>query len=164
VGRIAIRPAVAADLQAIGGLGASLVAEHHEFDPLRFLAAPTDIAARYAHFIGGKLDDAAAIILVAEQAGQVVGYTYASLEGFDFMALRGPAGAIQDLIVDEGSRRQGVGRALLEAVLSELAAKGAPRVVLSTAQRNVGAQALFEREGFRRTMIEMTRELDSVGR
>lgn len=158
---IDIRPAAAADLQAIGRLGASLVAEHHQFDPLRFLAPPPDIAARYADFIGGRLGDADAIVLVAEQSGQVVGYTYASLEGFDFMALRGPAGAIQDIIVDEGARRQGIGRALLETVLFELKAKGAPRVVLSTAHKNLGAQALFEREGFRRTMIEMTRELDS---
>jgi ribosomal protein S18 acetylase RimI-like enzyme len=40
-----------------------------------------------------------------------------------------------------------------------LKARGAPRVVLSTAERNA-AQHLFDRAGFRRTMIEMTRELD----
>jgi len=155
-----IRPATLADLPAIGRLGAALVVEHHAFDPLRFLAPPADIAERYAGFIGGQLGKTDSIILVAEQAGRVVGYTYASLEGFDFMALRGPAGAIQDIIVDESVRRQGVGRALLEAVIAQLAAKGAPQVVLSTAQKNVGAQALFERSGFRRTMIEMTRDLD----
>jgi ribosomal protein S18 acetylase RimI-like enzyme len=32
-------------------------------------------------------------------------------------------------------------------------------VVLSTAQANDVAQRLFERLGFRRTMVEMTREL-----
>ena len=34
-----------------------------------------------------------------------------------------------------------------------------PRVVLGTAEKNVGAQRLFERSQFRRTMVEMTREL-----
>jgi RimJ/RimL family protein N-acetyltransferase len=32
-------------------------------------------------------------------------------------------------------------------------------VVLSTAERNEGAQRLFASAGFRRTMIEMTRDL-----
>jgi len=36
---------------------------------------------------------------------------------------------------------------------------GAPRVVLWTAEKNDPAQRLFTRLGFRRTMIEMTREL-----
>jgi ribosomal protein S18 acetylase RimI-like enzyme len=31
--------------------------------------------------------------------------------------------------------------------------------VLGTAQKNEAAQRLFERLGFRRTMVEMTREL-----
>jgi RimJ/RimL family protein N-acetyltransferase len=31
--------------------------------------------------------------------------------------------------------------------------------MLWTAERNAGAQRLFERLGFRRTMIEMTREV-----
>lgn len=46
----------------------------------------------------------------------------------------------------------------MEAVLSALAAQGAPRTVLSTAARNEAAQRLFASFGFRPTMIEMTRE------
>ena len=92
----------------------------------------------------------------------MLGYIYAGLEGPDFMALRGPAGAIYDIIVDDGARHQGLAGALLEAAFAALAAKGAPRVLLSTAHKNVGAQNLLERAGFRRTMIEMTRELDCV--
>jgi ribosomal protein S18 acetylase RimI-like enzyme len=156
---VAIRPAAEADLPAIGRLGAALVAEHHQFDPLRFLAPPPDIAERYAQFIGSRRGKADAIVLVAERNGEILGYTFATLEGFDFMALRGPAGVIQDIIVDERARRRGIARALLEALFAKLAALGAPRIVLSTAQKNPGAQALFESEGFRRTMIEMTREL-----
>jgi ribosomal protein S18 acetylase RimI-like enzyme len=49
---------------------------------------------------------------------------------------------------------------LLTATLAELKGRGAPRVVLSTAQGNEAAQHMFESAGFRRTMIEMTRELD----
>jgi hypothetical protein len=48
---------------------------------------------------------------------------------------------------------------LLDATLAALEELGAPRVVLSTAERNEPAQLLFACAGFRRTMIEMTREL-----
>ncbi|MGH9422080.1 MAG: GNAT family N-acetyltransferase, partial [Thermoanaerobaculia bacterium] len=70
-----------------------------------------------------------------------------------------PAGAIQDIVVDPAQRGQGVGMKLLDAINAALAAKGVPRVVLSTAEQNETAQRLFARAGFRRTMIEMTREL-----
>jgi ribosomal protein S18 acetylase RimI-like enzyme len=76
------------------------------------------------------------------------------------MSLRGPAGVLYDIVVDPAHRGQGVGRLLLDATLEALKAKGAPRVVLSTAERNEPAQRLFARAGFRRTMIEMTRELE----
>ena len=76
------------------------------------------------------------------------------------MSLRGPAGVLYDIVVDPAHRRNGVGRMLLDATLAALRARGAPRVVLSTAERNTAAQHLFDRAGFRRTMIEMTRELN----
>ena len=49
---------------------------------------------------------------------------------------------------------------LLDAALAFFKSRGTPRAVLSTAARNETAQRLFEAAGFRRTMIEMTVELD----
>jgi ribosomal protein S18 acetylase RimI-like enzyme len=76
------------------------------------------------------------------------------------MAHRGPAGVLHDVIVNPEHRGRGVGRLLIEAALEFFRSRGAPRVVLSTAARNEAAQRLFAGMGFRRTMIEMTRELD----
>ncbi|HEX9105939.1 MAG TPA: GNAT family N-acetyltransferase [Longimicrobiales bacterium] len=155
-----VRRATTADLGAIGRLGALLVRQHHEYDPRRFIAPPARIEEGYASFLGKQLENPDVLVLVAECEGRVLGYTYAGLEGYDYMALRGPAGALYDIVVDPAERGQGVGRLLLDATLAELAARGAPRVVLSTAVPNQGAQRLFEGAGFRRTMIEMTRELE----
>ena len=47
----------------------------------------------------------------------------------------------------------------LTGMLDALAKLGAPRALLYTAAKNEGAQAMFDRIGFRRTMVEMTREL-----
>ena len=157
---VTIRPASPADVPAIGRLGALLVKTHHDFDPQRFIAATPRTEHGYGSYLGSLLRDQDIVILVAEQDGEVLGYTYAGVEGYDYMALRGPAGALYDIVVDPAHRGQGIGRILLDATLEKLKALAAPRVVLSTAEKNVAAQRLFEGAGFRRTMIEMTRELD----
>jgi ribosomal protein S18 acetylase RimI-like enzyme len=144
---IIIRPATLADMPAVGRLGALLVRLHHEFD------------AGYASFLGSQLMETDVILLVADRGGEAVGYAYAGIEGFDYMSLRGPAGVLYDIVVDSSRRGQGIGQKLLNAMFTTLGARGAPRVVLFTAERNEAAQRLFARVGFRRTMIEMTREL-----
>ena len=156
---VTVRPAVAADRAAIGRLGALLVAEHHEFDPKRFIAPIPNLAERYGEFLIGQSERPEMRVLVAERGGEVVGYAFGGMEGNDYMALRGPAGVVYDLVVDPDHRRQGIGQALLAAALDELAELGAPRALLFTADKNHVAQALFDKVGFRRTMIEMTREL-----
>jgi len=157
-----IRGAVTADLPTIGRLGALLVRMHHELDPKRFIEAGPQTERAYASFIGSQLEDPSMIVLVAESEGKVAGYSYSGIEGRDYMSLRGPAGVLHDIVVDPEHRGRGVGRALLDATVAALKARGAPQVVLSTATGNESAQRLFDRAGFRRTMIEMTRELDGA--
>jgi ribosomal protein S18 acetylase RimI-like enzyme len=155
-----IRRATPADLPEIGRLGALLVKEHYDFDPRRFLAATPGTPAGYAAFLSAQLEAPDKAVLVADDNGNVIGYAYAAVEGYDYMALRGPAGVLHDIIVDPEHRGQGVGRLLLNAALEFFRSRGVPRVVLATAERNEAAQRLFASMGFRPTMIEMTLELD----
>lgn len=113
----------------------------------------------YGRFLTSQIGQPEKLVLVAEQNGTVVGYAFGGLEDFDYMTLRGPAAVLYDLVVEPAHRRQGVGAALLDAAFADFTKRGAPRVLLFTAYKNHDAQSLFEREGFRRTMIEMTREL-----
>ena len=158
---VAVRPATRDDLPAIGRLGALLVRTHHDFDPLRFIPATERTDQSYGRFLGTQLEEPNIIVLVAERNSEVLGYTYAGVEEYDYMSLRGPAGVLYDIVVDPAQRGRGVGSMLLDATIEMLATRGAPRVVLSTAWKNETAQRLFERAGFRRTMIEMTREIGS---
>ncbi len=154
-----VRRATRADLPRIGQLGALLVETHHAFDARRFLAATSRTFDAYASFLGAQLDVPDAAIFVAVERDAVIGYAYVVLESYDYMALRGPAGILHDIIVEPEQRGRGVGRLLLDGVLLHLRERGAPQVVLSTAMRNEAAQRLFASTGFRPTMIEMTREI-----
>jgi ribosomal protein S18 acetylase RimI-like enzyme len=156
---VVIRRAAPADLPTIGRLGALLVRTHHDFDPQRFIAATSQTEQAYGSFLGSQLDAPKVVVLIAEKNAAVIGYSYAGVEGRDYMSLRGPAGVLYDIVVDPPHRGQGIGHLLLDATLDALKSLGSTQVVLSTAQRNDVAQRLFERAGFRRTMIEMTREL-----
>ncbi len=154
-----VRPALAADGPALGRLGMLLMSLHHDFDPSRFLGPTANTNQRYGDFLDGERQRTDVVILVAESAGKVLGYAYAAMEGNDFMALRGPAGVLHDLVVDPAHRKIGIGRLLIEAIRADLAERGAPRLVLSTAAKNLSAQSLFVALGFRSTMIEMTLDL-----
>jgi ribosomal protein S18 acetylase RimI-like enzyme len=156
---IAIRKATEADLPALGRLGALLLRMHHQFDSKRFMAPQGNTEGGYAWFLGTQLREEDVVVLVAERQASVVGYVYAGLEPQSWKELREASGFIHDVVVDERARRTGVAIALIDAAAEWLREHGAPRVMLWTAQQNDGAQRLFERLGFRRTMVEMTREL-----
>ena len=156
---VTIRPATQADLTAVGRLGALLVRVHHDFDPERFIPATPQTEQGYASFLRTQLDEPNVLILVAEQDGELLGYTYAGIEGIDYMSLRGPAGVLYDIVVGPAHRGGGVGRKLLDATVLAIKTRGVSQVVLSTAERNESAQRLFAHAGFRRTMVEMTRTL-----
>jgi ribosomal protein S18 acetylase RimI-like enzyme len=156
---ITIRPAARADLDALGRLGALLMRTHYAFDRHRFLPPGDDPESGYAWFLETQLSDADVVVFIAERGGEVLGYVYAGLEPLSWKELRGPAGFIHDIVVDERARCTGVARELLTAAIAWLRGRGAPRVMLWTATQNERAQRLFEAARFRKTMVEMTLEL-----
>jgi ribosomal protein S18 acetylase RimI-like enzyme len=156
-----VRPARAADLPAVSRLAAELVRLHHRFDPPRFLLVEP-VEDGYQWFFSREIKRKGALILVAEdeETGRILGYAYATLEGRNWNDLLDACGKLNDLYVDPAARRGGVGRALAQETFASLKARGAPRVVLLSAWKNPEAHAFFEALGFRRTMLEMTAELE----
>ena len=138
---------------------------HFAFDASRFLSPGADAESGYASFLISQLDSDDALVLVAErvdggQSALIIGYAFAGIEPLSWKELRGPAGFIHDLLVSEEARGTGVGERLLESAVAWLAERGVPRVMLWTAAPNAGAQRLFQRHGFRSTMVEMTRDVE----
>jgi ribosomal protein S18 acetylase RimI-like enzyme len=154
-----LRPAQPDDLPSLGLLAGNLARLHHVFDERRFFL-PDRVEEGYAWWFGREIERDDVVLLVAARGARIVGYAYGRLEERDFNQLLDACGALHDIWVDEAERRHGVARRLVEATIAALTTKGAPRVVLHTAAANTAAQALFASLGFRRTMIEMTREAD----
>ena len=154
-----IRRATEADAAALGRLGGMLMRSHHTFDPDRFMAPGNNPEKGYERFLRTQLHEDEAAVFVADKGGAVIGYVFAALEPLSWKELRDACGFIHDIVVDGAGRRGGVATALMEAAMGWMRSRGAPRVVLGTAERNPAAHRLFEKLGFRRTMIEMTREL-----
>jgi ribosomal-protein-alanine N-acetyltransferase len=87
--------------------------------------------------------------LVAEEDGRVVGYA-GLLAPVPRRARRGPGGPADVLTMAVAPSRwgQGIGSALLEALLAEAAARGCAEVFLEVRVDNPRAQRLYRRHGF----------------
>jgi GNAT superfamily N-acetyltransferase len=159
---ITIRPAIAADQEALGRFGGALMRQHHDADPRRFIQVEHPEAG-YGRFLVSQITNSASVVLVAERAGEVVGYVWADVEGVSWKDLRGPCGFVHDIFVDERARNEGAGRQLLHAAVEWIRSKGRTQVVLWTKTKNDHAQNLFARLGFRYTMTEMTLDVEPGG-
>jgi ribosomal protein S18 acetylase RimI-like enzyme len=154
-----IRPAQTSDIKTIGAMGGQLMALHHRWDPVRFIPPTEKTNAAYSHWLRRQLSKREVVIMVAAENSTILGYVYAAIEGYDYMALRGPAGVIHDIFVDPDRRCEGHGSALLQAAIMQLGRLGTDQIILSTASANEAGQRLFSSVGFRPTMIEMSRTL-----
>lgn len=159
---LSIRPARPADLTVLGQMAGALVRYHHALDADRYLLV-AGVEQGYASWFARELANPDAILLVAEDQGELLGYAYGRIEERDWNALLDNSGALHDLYVHPLARRRGVGQQLLSSMIAALEAKGAPRIVLHTAVQNDAAQALFKAHGFRSTMLEMTRTRGTSG-
>ena len=116
--QVVIRPAEPEDLPVLGRLGALLV-RCTTGSTLR-ASPPRREWTPYTPPFSRTSPEADGVVLVAERGGEVLGYTYATLEDSDYMALRGPAGLFHDLVVDPAHRGNGIGQMLLDATLAAL--------------------------------------------
>ncbi len=162
VSEVRIRRAKRSELGAVARMAAALIREHHARDSQRFMLVEP-VEEGYRNWLDREIGRRGAVILVAEQDIEIVGYAYGTMEGRNWSELLDACGKLNDVYVKRSLRRHGIARRLIEAMLLELRGLGAPRVVLSSVDGNRAAQQLFASFGFRRTMIEMTCELSALG-
>lgn len=90
--------------------------------------------------IASELENPLSLWLVAEENGQALGYVGSQtvLDESDMM----------NVAVDPRFRRQGIARALIEALIAELAKMGSRCLRLEVRVSNESARALYARMGF----------------
>ena len=98
-----VRPATLVDMPAVARLAAQLVRAHHAYDPQRFLCVEP-VEAGYQYWLSHELANPEAVVLVAERAGEIIGYAYGVLEPRDWNNLLDAHGGLHDVLVTEGAR------------------------------------------------------------
>ncbi len=158
---ITVRDAGERDLAAMSELAGRLVRFHHDIDPRRYLLVP-EVERGYERWFRTELANADALLLVAVAGdGSVAGYLYGRIEARDWNVLLDAHAVLHDILVRDEATGLGAGRALIEAFVARVRARGTPRVVLHTAVSNERAQRLFRALGFRPTMLEMMLDLEA---
>lgn len=154
-----IREADTDDLQTLVDLNLQIQRLHVEAEPHRFVEPSRGTVATWW---SERLDDEAWRCLVADLEGRCAGYVL-------FEVVDRPASAfapsllalyVHQIGVDAPARRQGVGRALLEAVEGEAVAIGAEQVALDTWSFNDQAQTFFARCGYEVYNVRLRRSVD----
>ena len=134
---ITIRPLLPADLPRLSPLFGAY---------LDFYGVPQE-AQRRTIFLAQRLGADDSTCLGAFAGEELAGF---ALCHHTHNSLRlAPAWILHDLFVSPAHRRNGVAESLLAAVHARAAAAGACEVVLSTAQDNTAAQALYTKQGYR---------------
>jgi glycosyltransferase involved in cell wall biosynthesis/ribosomal protein S18 acetylase RimI-like enzyme len=131
---IAIRPGTVADEPKLTEIARRAHTDTRFFFDPGF--APERAAEMYAAWVRRALDEEERTVLVAESAGEAVGYVLLEADPF----------RIDLIAVEEAARGRGIGRALVEAALG---ASPNGRTEVVTQARNVGALRLYEAAGFR---------------
>ena len=155
-----VRDAKVEDLAAVGQLAGRLVRVHCQYDPARWMAIE-GVEEGYERYFASQLGLRGTIILVAEDEGdgQIVGYTYASLEERNWADWRDACARLHDLYIVEKARRKGLARQMVRDCLRRFTELGVPLAVSMIAWQNDASQALLRDHGFRPAVIEMVREL-----
>lgn len=117
-------------------------AEARDLDAIMALETATFVNDAWSRRVmAAELAGAHTYYLVAEEGGDLVGYA-------GLMAPRGADADVQTLAIATAHRREGIGAALLDALLDEAARRGAHHVFLEVRADNPVAQNLYRSRGF----------------
>lgn len=121
------------------------------FDAYRQFYGQLPDLAGARRFLAERLQRGESVIFAAVEEGRALGFTQL-YPSFSSVSMK-PIWILNDLFVAEEARRRGVGTLLLRAARDHALRTGAARLALSTAVANTKAQALYERDGWRRDRV-----------
>ena len=157
--RFMIREAVSEDCEQLCELNQQVLELHMEAHPEVF--CDQDGMAFFKDYVSEILADETAVILCADTAGRIIGMAHVLVrESPDIpIMVRRRFAVLENIVVREGFRHVGVGRALMESVHAWALGKGVTRVELNVWAFNQDAIALYEKLGYEVVSSRMAKEL-----
>lgn len=143
---IVLRPAREADLPAVHALDRQLFAVDAQWDETMDLGWTDSLDGQ--DFFRERCHGRDGILLVAEDAGAVIGFLAAGLLPAAVYRRVRQVAELECMYVLPAYRGQGVGRGLVAEYLGWAAASGAPRARVEVTAQNREATRFYEREGF----------------
>ena len=159
---IGIRRAVLEDIPDIQALYVQEEAAHRRLYPDYFHEQPTLLPEE---ILREELQDDDCLYLVATAGRQVVGFIFAKRERFSEQPhfRKVEYALIEDCVVLEAHRRQGIATELVEGVRRWAEARGLKRVQLQVWAGNEAASRLYRKLGFAELIIRMESATDQEG-
>jgi ribosomal protein S18 acetylase RimI-like enzyme len=156
-----VRIANAGDYVAVMPMMRHYRAMQEELDASLFaLRTDADAEARFRRWIGRTAEDPRAMLLVAEDAGQIVGFLSTMVETDPPIFRCDQYAVVLEFWVDPPHRRKGAGQMLVETAVKELAAMGLRQLRIRTAAGNEPARQMLAACGFRVGTIELVRDVE----
>jgi ribosomal protein S18 acetylase RimI-like enzyme len=120
---------------------------------------------RSREYIASIIGDEHDVLLIAESADKVIGLIHACIREARDIPILVPRRyvAIESLVVAAGSRRRGVGRALMEAAHRWAQEQGVEQIELGVWEFNQGALAFYQKLGYRTAIRRMHYRLPGTG-
>lgn len=137
-----LRTAVASDIESLQHLLEALFTIEQDFTPDR---------EKQRRGLELLLETRNAHVVVAEEAGKVVGM--ATLQLVISTAEGGPAGLIEDVVVDESHRGRGIGQALMDHLSAWAGERGLTRLQLLADRDNGPALDFYRKQGWTTTRL-----------
>ncbi len=147
-----IREASQRDQDAVAALWTDLALHHESIDPV--VSLRPDAAAEIRALVMAQLSDPDAATFVWERTargpgrGELAGLCIVRIDRAPPINWEVERAEVTDLIVEKGSRRLGIGGALLDAALAWVTRNGVERVEVRVAARNAEGQAFWRARGF----------------
>ena len=156
---ILLRAATHEDYEAVCILFAQGDRFHYQALPEFF--RPVDEPARSQEFFVEMLANEDVALFVAEHEGALVGLIRCYVHSTHQLPVVVPRRFvhIEDMVVDETFRHQGLGQALMERVHQWAREKEVKEVELGVWEFNAAAQSLYEKLGYRTTRRVMRKQL-----
>ena len=158
--KFSVREATPEDYEGLCKVFAEADALHREALPHLF--RKPDGPARTREYISGILADENTALFAAEREGELIGLVHILLREAPDIPIMVPRryAVIDSLAVKEGSRRSGIGRALMERAHQWARDQGAIQVELNVWEFNEGAIAFYEKLGYSTASRKMCRSLE----